>query len=47
MLVWIISFSLLGSVGSIAGAALFLLFPQGIRNLLIPCLISYETGTML
>lgn len=47
MLLWIIGFSMLGSVGAIAGAALFLFFPQGIRKVLLPCLISYATGTLL
>lgn len=47
MLLWIIGFSLLGSVGAVAGAALFLLFPEGIRKVLIPCLVSYATGTLL
>ena len=47
MLLWIIGFSLLGSVGATAGAALMLLFPDGIRRTLVPCLISYATGTLL
>lgn len=47
MLPWILVFSLLGSVGAIAGAALFLFFPDGIRKVLLPCLISYATGTLL
>jgi zinc and cadmium transporter len=47
MLLWIIGFSLLGSVGAVAGAALFLFFPEGIRKTLVPCLISYATGTLL
>ena len=47
MLSWIIIFSILGSIGAVAGAALFLLFPEGIRKLLVPCLISYATGTLL
>lgn len=47
MLPWIIGFSLLGSVGAVAGAALFLFFPEGIRKVLVPCLISYATGTLL
>ncbi len=47
MLLWIIGFGLLGSVGAVAGAALFLLFPAGIRKILIPCLVSYATGTLL
>lgn len=37
----------MGSVGAVAGAALFLLFPAGIRKVLVPCLISYATGTLL
>ena len=47
MLLWIIGFSLLGSIGAIAGAALFLFFPEGLRKLLVPSLISYATGTLL
>ncbi len=47
MLLLIIGFSLLGSIGAIAGAALFLFFPEGIRKVLVPCLISYATGTLL
>jgi zinc and cadmium transporter len=47
MLSWIIGFSILGSIGAVAGAALFLFFPEGIRKVLVPCLISYATGTLL
>jgi zinc and cadmium transporter len=47
MLLWIIGFSILGSIGAVAGAALFLLFPDGIRRTLVPCLVSYATGTLL
>ncbi len=47
MLLWIISFSILSSLVAIAGAALFLLFPEKVRKLLIPLLISYSTGTLL
>jgi len=47
LLAWIIVFSILGSVGAIAGAALLLLFPQGTRKILLPCLLSYATGTLL
>jgi zinc and cadmium transporter len=47
MLLWIIGFSVLGSVGAVAGAALFLFFPEGIRKILVPCLVSYATGTLL
>lgn len=47
MLLWIIVFSILGSAGAVAGAALFLFFPERIRKGLVPCLISYATGTLL
>jgi zinc and cadmium transporter len=47
LLVWIIVFSILGSVGAIAGAAMLLLFPEGTRRILLPCLLSYATGTLL
>ena len=47
LLGWIILFSVLGSVGAIAGAALLLLFPEGTRRTLLPCLLSYATGTLL
>ncbi|MFA5924657.1 MAG: ZIP family metal transporter [Methylococcaceae bacterium] len=47
MLLWIIGFSTLGSAGAVAGAALFLFFPERIRKGLVPCLISYATGTLL
>ncbi|GKS60130.1 ZIP family metal transporter [Nitrospira sp.] len=44
---WIVGFSLLGSVGAIAGAASFLLFPKEIRDRLVPFLVSYATGALL
>lgn len=47
MLEWIIGFSLLGSLGALAGAALFLVFPHAIRKVLVPCLVSYAAGTLL
>ena len=47
MLTWIIGFSLLGSLGAISAAALFLLFPRNVRRFMIPSLISYATGTLL
>lgn len=39
--------SLAGSVLSIAAAGLVLLFPERARRQLVPCLISYATGTLL
>jgi zinc and cadmium transporter len=47
MLLWIMGFSALGSIGAVGCAALFLFFPESIRKVLIPCLISYATGTLL
>ena len=47
LLTWIIFFSVLGSVGAIAGAALLLLFRERTRKTLLPCLLSYAIGTLL
>lgn len=47
LLSWIIIFSILGSVGAIAGAGLLLLFPESTRKFLLPFLLSYATGTLL
>ena len=47
LLVLILFFSMLGSIGSVAGATLLLLFPERVRKTLVPCLISYATGTLL
>ena len=47
MLSWIIGFSILGSLGAIAGAALMLLFPSSVRSTLVPSFVSYATGTLL
>ncbi len=40
-------FVLLGSVGAVALADTFLLFPEKMSQLVIPCLISYAIGTLL
>lgn len=47
LLLWIMVFSLLGSIGSLGGAALLLAFPEAVRKTLVPCLVSYATGTLL
>ncbi len=47
MLPAILGFSALGSVGAVAGAALFLFLPEGLRKALVPALVSYATGTLL
>ncbi len=39
--------SLIGSVLSVLAAGLFLVFPKKIRDNLVPCLVSYATGTLL
>ena len=40
-------FGLLGSAGALIGAALLLVFPATARERLLPCLLSYATGSML
>ncbi|MBU7018205.1 MAG: ZIP family metal transporter [Theionarchaea archaeon] len=47
MLVWIILFSLSGTVGVLIAVSAFLLFSEKVQNVLIPCLISYAVGTLL
>ncbi len=47
IVLWILGFTLLGSVGAIAGAATVLLLPPEVRARLIPFLVSYATGTLL
>ena len=47
LLLWIISFSLLGSVGAIVTSAAFLLLREERQVTLIPYLVSYSTGTLL
>jgi len=46
-ILWIIAFSLMGSVGVICLAGSFLLCGRGIRQRLIPHLLSYAIGTLL
>lgn len=47
LIFWILGFSLLGSIGAIAGASLLLALPAAMRGKLVPYLISYATGTLL
>ena len=47
LIVWIIFFSVLGSIGAVAGAGLMLTLPVMLRGRLLPYLISYATGTLL
>ena len=46
-LIWILGFALLGSIGAVSAAASFMLFPKGVREQLVPFLVSYATGTLL
>lgn len=47
MIFWIVGFSILGSLVATAVAAILLLFPDAVRKALVPCLVSYATGTLL
>ena len=47
LLIWIIIFSSLGSIGAVITAAAFLLIREQIQKFLIPCLISFASGTLL
>lgn len=47
LLLLIVTFSLVGSFGTAAGAALLLAFPLAIRDALVPALISYSAGVLL
>jgi len=47
LIFWILGFSLLGSVGAIAGAALLLAVPSIARDRSVPLLITYATGPCL
>jgi zinc and cadmium transporter len=47
LLLWVSGFSVLGSMGAMSGAALVMLSPDGVRTRLLPCLLSYATGTLL
>ena len=47
VLEWIVTFSVLGSIGAILTAGIFLLFKDETQKIIVPCLISYATGTLL
>ena len=46
-IVLIVLFSILGSIGAIITASIFLKINEATQKKLIPCLISYATGTLL
>ena len=47
VLAWILGCVLAGSIGAVAIAGGFLLFPDQIRRQVLPALISYATGSLL
>jgi zinc and cadmium transporter len=47
VILWVIAFSFLGSVGAITMATVFLYLQERIQQILIPSLISYAAGTLL
>jgi zinc and cadmium transporter len=47
MLLWVIFFSILGSIGAIAAASLFVILGEKAQKKLIPALLSFATGTLL
>ncbi len=47
ILVWIIIFSIFGSVGAILAASLFITLKEETQKLIIPLLLSFATGTLL
>ncbi len=47
MLIWIILFSIFGSVGAILAASGFILFKENMQKRIVSALISFATGTLL
>ena len=47
IILWILLFSVLGSIGAILAAASFLLLHEKIQQTLVPCLVSFATGLLL
>lgn len=47
MILLVLLFSIIGSIGAIITAGIFLMFKNKIQQVLIPCLISYAIGTLL
>ena len=46
-LTYILTFTLAASLGSVAVASVFLVVPDRTRSILVPCFISYATGSLL
>jgi zinc and cadmium transporter len=47
LILWIFLFTVLGSIGAVAGASFVLLFNERYRRMLVSLLVSYATGTLL
>jgi zinc and cadmium transporter len=47
LIIWILTFTLLGSIGAIMGASFVLVLKERHRSVLIPSFVSYATGTLL
>ena len=47
LLAWIILFSLIGGLLSVAAAAIFLVFPDRVREALLPHFVSFAIGALL
>ena len=47
MLIWIILFSILGSVGAILAASVFILITERVQKKIVSALLSFATGTLL
>ncbi|MFX0085252.1 MAG: ZIP family metal transporter [Candidatus Hodarchaeota archaeon] len=47
IILWIIGFCLIGSVGAIITASIFLLIQERKQKIIIPCLLSYASGTLI
>jgi zinc and cadmium transporter len=46
-IIWIFTFTLLGSIGAVMGASVVLFLKERHRGVLIPSFVSYATGTLL
>jgi len=47
MLIWVIFFSIMGSVGAITAASIFVILGEKIQKKLVSALLSFATGTLL
>ncbi|MBE9515617.1 MAG: ZIP family metal transporter [Proteobacteria bacterium] len=47
LLLWIVAFTALGGIFSVAGAGLFLVLPRPLANRILPSLVSFAIGALL